>query len=129
MPYPTRFCAVIEPAVPFMAFLVQLELFDYSKRNNDQQRVAYELLFEESSYREIPTPTIVVNISVNKINGIGDNTKKDKFSIKIFKQDKGVDLFFKEVTTLVPLYWTPKIYMLYFYVNWRLDKTCGYVFI
>ena len=101
--------------------------------------VAYDFLFEKSSYREIPTPSInhdctikidvVVKISVNKINGIRDNMEQNKFSIKIFKQDKGVDLFFKEVTTLVPLYWTPKIYMLYFYVNWRLDKTCGYVFI
>ena len=79
MPYPTRFYVVIEPAVLFMGFLVQLEPFYYSKINNDQQRVAYELLFEESGYRENPTPYInhnytvkidcVVKISVNKING------------------------------------------------------------
>ena len=123
MPYPTGSCVVIELVVPFMVFLFQLEPFDYSKINNDQQRVAYELLFKESSYREIPTPTInhdctvkidgVVKSSVKKINGIGDNMEKDKFSIKIFKQDKGVDLFFKEVTTLVPLYWTPKLYAIF----------------
>ena len=40
---------------------------------------------------------------------IDDNMEKDKFSIKIFKQDKGVDLLFKVGTTLVPLYWTPKL--------------------
>ena len=76
-----------------------MEPFDYSKINNDQQRIAYELLFEESSYREMPTPTRnhdytvkidgVVNISVNKINRIGDNMERDKFSIKMFKQNKG----------------------------------------
>ena len=59
------------------------------KINNDQHRVAYELLFEESSYRKIYTSTInhdftvkidiVVKISVNKINGIGDNMEKDIF--------------------------------------------------
>ena len=64
--------------------------------------VAYDFLFEKSSYREIPTPSInhdctikidvVVKISVNKINGIRDNMEQNKFSIKIFKQDKGVDL-------------------------------------
>ena len=45
----------------------------------------------------------VVKISVNKINRIGDNMERDKFSIKMFKQGKGVDLFFKEVAILVPL--------------------------
>ena len=85
--------------------------------------VAYDFLFEKSSYIEIPTPSInhdctikidvVVKISVNKINGIRDNMEQNKFSIKIFKQDKGVDLFFKEVTTLVPLYWTPKLYAIF----------------
>ena len=58
MPYPTRPCVVIKAAVTFMGFLVQLEQFDYSKINNYQQRVTYELLFEESSYREIPAPAI-----------------------------------------------------------------------
>ena len=97
MSYPTRSCVVIEPTVSYMRFLVQLEPFDYSKINNDQQRVTYELLFEETSYREIPTRTInhdytfkidgVVKISVNKINGIDDNMEMDKFSIKMFKQD------------------------------------------
>ena len=123
MYYHIRFCVVIEPTVPFMGFLLQLEPFDYSKINNDRQMVAYDFLFEKSSYREIPTPSInhdctikidvVVKISVNKINGIRDNMEQNKFSIKIFKQDKGVDLFFKEVTTLVPLYWTPKLYTIF----------------
>ena len=104
MPYPTRSRVVIEPAVPLMDFLVQLEPFDCSKINNDQQRVAYELVFEESSYREIPTPCVnydctvkidgVVKISVNKINGIRDNMEKDNFSIKMFKEDEGADLIF-----------------------------------
>ena len=81
--------------------MLQLEQFDYSKIYNDQQRVAYELLFEESNFREIPTPSInhdctvkidgVVKISVNKINGIRDNMEHHKFLIKLFKQDKGVD--------------------------------------
>ena len=79
MPYPTRSCVVIEPVIPLMGFSVQSEPFNYLKINNDQQRVAYELLFEESGYRENPTPYInhnytvkidcVVKISVNKING------------------------------------------------------------
>ena len=53
--------------------------------------VAYELSFEELGYGKISTPTInhdctvkidiVVKISVNKINRIGDNMEKDKFSI------------------------------------------------
>lgn len=100
-----------------------MEPFDYSKINNDQQRVAYELLFEEYNYREELTPSInhdctaktdgVVKINVNKINGIRDNMENDKFSIKMFKQDKGVDLFLKEVTTLVYLYWTPKLYAIF----------------
>ena len=123
MPYPTRSYIMIESTFPFMGFLVQLEPFDYSIVNIDRQAPVYDLLFEPSSSRNIPTSSInhdctvkidvVVNISVNKINGIGDNMKKDKFSIKIFKQDKGVDLFFKEVTTLVPLYWTPKLYTIF----------------
>ena len=131
MPYPTRSCVVIEAAVPFMGFLVHLELFDYSTINNDQQRVAYELLFEESSYREISTPTTNhdctvkidddVKFSLNKIKRIGDNMERDKFSIKMFKQSKGVDLFLRRFQHLG--------YILYFYVNWRLDKTCGCVFI
>ena len=105
MSYPTRSCVVIEPTVSYMRFLVQLEPFDYSKINNDQQRVAYELLFKKNSYKEIHTPTInhdrtvkidgVVHISVNKINRIGNNMEKDNFSIKIFKQDKEVDLFLR----------------------------------
>ena len=40
---------------------------------------------------------------------------RDKFSIKIFKEDKGVGLLFKEVTKLVPLCWTPKLYVIFLY--------------
>ena len=58
MTYPTRFSVVIEPAVPFMGLLVQLEPFDYSIVHNDQQRLMYELLFEESSYSEKPAPSV-----------------------------------------------------------------------
>ena len=122
MPYPTRSCVVIKPAVPFIGFLVQLGLFGCSKLNNDQQRVVYELLFGEFSCGEIPTPSInhdctvkidgVVKIGVNKINGISDNIERDNFSIKMFKQDKGID-FFNEVTTLVPLHCTPKLYAIF----------------
>ena len=92
MPYPTRSCVVIKPAVTFIGFLVQLGLFGCSKLNNDQQRVVYELLFGEFSCGEIPTPTInhdctvkidgVVKIGVNKINGISDNIERDNFQSK-----------------------------------------------
>ena len=84
MSYPTRSCVVIEPAVLFMEQSITQNI------NNDQQRVAYGLLFEEPSYREIPTLTINHNCTV-KID----------------------DLFFKKVTTLVPLYWTTKLYAMF----------------
>jgi len=48
----------------------------------------------------------------------------------MYKHDKGFDILFKEVTTLVPLFWKPKAsYMLYIYVMLGLGKTCFYVFI
>ena len=47
-------------------------------------------------------------ISVNKVDDL-----RDKFSIKMYKQDKVVDILFKEVTILVPLFWTPKLYAIF----------------
>ena len=98
MPYPTRSCVVIVPVVSFMLFLVQLEPFDYSILNNDQQRLVYELLFEESSYSEETAQSInhnwtvkidgVVKISVNKVNEIRDNEGRGKNSMKMYKHDK-----------------------------------------
>ena len=104
-----------------MGFLVQLEPFDYSSINIDRQALVCDLLFESSCSRDIPAPSInydcsvkfnsVVNISVNKANDISMNKVNqimDKFSIKMYKKDKVVDMLFKEVPTLVPLFWTPK---------------------
>ena len=109
-----------------MGILVQLEPFDYSIVNIDRQAPVYDLLFEPSSSRNIPTSSInhdwsvktdgVVNTSVNKVNEIIVNKVdnfSDKFSTKMYKQDKGVDILFKEVTTLVPLSWTPKLYAIF----------------
>ena len=80
----------------------------------------YKFLFEESSNREIHIPPInhdytvkidgIVKISVNKINEIRNYIEKGKFSIKMFKQEL---IFLKKVTTLVPLYWTPKLYAIF----------------
>ena len=52
---------------------------------------------------------------MNKVNDIGDNKGREKFSIKMYKhdKDKGVDILFKEVTILVPLFWTPKLYAIF----------------
>ena len=93
MPYPTRSCVVIEPVIPLMGFSVQSRPFNYLKINNDQQRIACDLLFGESSHREIPSPTInhdctvkidgVVKIGENKINGIGDNMERGGFNLTI----------------------------------------------
>ena len=79
MPYPTRSCVVIEPAVQFMGFLIQLEPFDYSAKIVDRQKLVYEMYHEETNHHEKPSPSInhectvkidgVVKISVNKING------------------------------------------------------------
>ena len=52
----------------------------------------------------------IIKISVNKINEIRNYIEKGKFSIKMFKQEL---IFLKEVTTLVPLYWTPKLYAIF----------------
>ena len=76
-----------------IGFLVQLESFNYTIVNNDQQRRVYELLFEVSSYSETPTPSInhdytvkidgVIKISVQKISQSDCN----KFLINMFKND------------------------------------------
>ena len=79
MPFPTRFCVVIEPAVPFMFFLVQLEPFDYSSlKTVDRQKLVYEMYHEKTNHHEKPSPSInhkytvqidgVVKISVILIN-------------------------------------------------------------
>ena len=53
MPYPTRSCVVIEPVVPFIGFLVQLEPFDYSSlKIIYHQKLVYEMYNEESNHRE-----------------------------------------------------------------------------
>ena len=83
MHYPTRSYVVIESAFPFKRFLVQLEPFDYSIVNVNQQAIVYDFLFESSSSRDIPAPSInhdctikidgVVKIKVNKVNDISVN--------------------------------------------------------
>ena len=39
--------------------------------------------------------------------------ENDTFAIRMFKQNIEVD-FLKEVTILVPLYWTPTLYAIFF---------------
>ena len=83
MSYPTCSCVVIESAVPFTGFLVQLEPFDYSLlKIIDHQKIVYKTYQEKSYHHEIPSPSInhkgtvklddVVKISVNKINGYNE---------------------------------------------------------
>ena len=60
MPYPTRSCVVIEPAVQFMGFLIQLEPFDYSAKIVDRQKLVYEMYHEENDPRELPSPGIIM---------------------------------------------------------------------
>ena len=121
MPYPTRSCVVIEPAVQFMGFLIQLEPFDYSSKIVDRQKLVYEMYHEEANNREIPSPGInhdltvkidgVVKISVQKIIQSDCN----KFSINMFKHDheKKVDVLFRSLKTTVPESWTPKLYAIF----------------
>ena len=53
MPYPTRSCVVIEPEVPFMGFLVQLEPFDYSSlKIIDSQNLVYEM-YQRNQFRKL----------------------------------------------------------------------------
>ena len=70
---------------------------------------------------EFPSPSIkyecnikidgVVKISVRKIKGPKDLSHQN-VSIDFFKydHDKGVDVLFRALTTLVPEGWTPKLY-------------------
>ena len=107
MPYPTRSCVVIEPAVQFMGFLIQLEPFDYSAKIVDRQKLVYEMYHEDTNHHEKPSPGInhdltvkidgVVKISVQKISQSNCN----KFSINMFKHDheKRVDVLFRALTT------------------------------
>ena len=71
---------MIEPTVPFMGFLVQLEPFNYSSfKIIYHQKLVHEMYQEESNHHEKLSPSInhectvkiygVVKISVNKING------------------------------------------------------------
>ena len=126
MPYPTRSWVAIEPAVPFMGFLEQLEPFDYSSlKIIDSQKLVYEMHHEETNpTNEFPSPRIkheytvkidgVVKISVQKIKGPKEISRQ-KISIHLFKHDhdKGVDVLFKALTTLVPDDWTPKLYAIF----------------
>ena len=125
MPYPTRSCVVIEPVVPFMEFLVQFEPFDYSSLNIiDHQKHVYEMYHEESNHHEKSSLSInhectvkidgVVKVSVNKINGPNELSLQN-ITINIFKHDhdKGVDVLFRALTTLVPESWTPKLYAIF----------------
>ena len=125
MPYPTRSCVVIEPATPFVGFLVQLEPFDYSSLNTiDRQKLVYEMYHEETNHRENPSPSInhkytvqiddVVKISVHKVIGVS-NCPMQIFSVNIYKHDnkKGVDALFRALTTLVPESWTPRLYSIF----------------
>jgi len=132
MPYPTRSCVVIEPAVQFMGFLIQLEPFDYSAKIADRQKLVYEMYHEENDPRELPSPGInhdltvkidgVVKISVQKISHSDCLTDGktvwldfNKFSINLYKHDheKKVDVLFRSLTTDVPIDWTPKLYAIF----------------
>ena len=65
MPYPTRSYVVIEPAVPFMGYLVQLEPFDYSSlKIIDSQKLVYEMYHRETNHE----CTVKID-GVIKING------------------------------------------------------------
>ena len=71
-----------------------------------------------------PTPSInheytvkidgVVKISVQNINGPNELSLQN-ISIDMFKHDhdKGVDVLFRALTTLVPESWTPKLYAIF----------------
>ena len=123
MPHPVRSCVVIEPVVPFMGFLVQLEPFDDSSlKIIDHQNLVYEMYHEKPiQHNVMPSPSIkheytvkidgIVKISVQKINGPNELSLQT-FSIDLFKHDhdKGGDVLFRALTTLVPEGWTPKLY-------------------
>ena len=124
MPYPTRSCIVIEPATPFIGFLVQLEPFDYSSlKIIDRQKLVYEMYREEQNFKP-PSPsrnhkcTIQIDgvrkISVNRVIGTSDFFMQ-KCSVKMYKHDhdKGVDVLFRTLTALVFETWTPKLYAIF----------------
>lgn len=114
---------MIEPAVPFMGFLEQFEPFDYSSlKIIDSQKLVHKMCHEETNHHNIiPFPSIkheytvkidgVVNMSVQKINGPNELSLQNN-SIDLFKHDhdKGVDVLFRALTSLVPEGWTPKLY-------------------
>ena len=94
MPYPTRSYVVIERAVSFMGFLVQLEPFDYlSSKIIDSQKLVYEMYHEETNHHVKPSPSInhecaikidcVVKISVQKIDGPSELSRQN-ISIDMF---------------------------------------------
>ena len=60
---------MVEPAVPFMGFLVQLEPFDYSSSKIDLQKLVYEMYHEETNQHEKPSPSINHEYTV-KIDGL-----------------------------------------------------------
>ena len=96
MPYPTRSYVVIEPVVPFMGFLVQLEPFDYSIVNIDRQAPVYDLLFEPSSSRNISTSSINHDCTV-KIDGLIKTSTIKVNEISVHKVDNFSDNFLIEI--------------------------------
>ena len=124
-PYPTRPCVVIEPAVSFMGFLVQLESFDYSSlKMIDNQTLVYILYNEETNDHKKLSSSInhectvqidgVVKISVHKVIGVSDFSMQT-FSVNMYKYDnkKGVNVLFRALTTLVPESWIPRLYAIF----------------
>ena len=114
MPYPTRSCVVIEPATPFIGFLVQLESFDYSSlKTVDRQKLVYKMYHEETNHYEKSSPSInhkytiqingVVKISVHKVIGVSDFPMQT-FFVNMYRHDnkKGFDILFRALTTLAP---------------------------
>ena len=70
MPYLTGYCVVIEPAVPFIGSLVQLEPFDHSSlkiKIVDGQKLVYEMYHEETiKHNVMPSPSIKHECSVKE---------------------------------------------------------------
>ena len=83
---------MIEPVVPFMGFLVQLEPFDYSSlKIIDSQRLVYEMYHQETTHHIKPSLSInheytikidgVVKINVQTINGHNELSLQKNLSI------------------------------------------------
>ena len=115
----------MRPATPFMVFLVKLEPFDYSSlKIIDRQKFVYEMYQEESNHHEGSYPSInhectvqidgVVKISVNKVNEL-NGFSLQTFFVNVYKydHDKGVDVLFMVLSTLVPESWTPMLYAIF----------------